>query len=132
MKTRQVLIIDDDENSLMSLAKLLEHFGHSVHTARNGKQGVELAREHKPEVILCDIEMPGELDGLEVARAVIEAAGADLPVLIAVSGYGNDDDVEKCHEAGFQHHLLKPVDGIALAKSVSVLFGADMPRSMSG
>jgi CheY-like chemotaxis protein len=132
MKARHVLIIDDDENSLLSLAKLLEYFGHVVETAVNGKQGIEKARQHKPDVVLCDIEMPGEIDGLEVARALTGDAGANVPVLIAVSGYGNEDDVEKCHEAGFQHHLLKPVDGITLAKSVSGLFGTEVSQPMSG
>lgn len=87
--------------------------GGSIHSAVDvaytGPGGVELARRAGPDVVLCDIGLPG-LDGYAVARRIREEAAGKRPVLVALTGYGEDDDRRKAREAGFDHHFTKPAD----------------------
>jgi CheY-like chemotaxis protein len=92
---------------------LLELLGHTVAVAYTGPDGVRLAREWRPDVVLCDIGLPG-LDGYGVAGALRHDPATAGARLIAVTGYGQDEDRRRTREAGFDHHLTKPVDPVAL------------------
>jgi CheY-like chemotaxis protein len=102
-------VVEDNLDAGQSLAEVLALHGHRVHVARDGRSGVALARELRPEVILCDIGLP-DLDGYAVARAI--RAGADgRPVrLVALSGYAQPEDRQRASEAGFDAHVAKPPD----------------------
>jgi PAS domain S-box-containing protein len=105
----RILVVDDNVDTARSLAKLLELLGHEVRVAYNGPEGIEAARRLEPEFILLDIGLPG-MDGYEVARRLKQEPGCRATVIIAVSGYGQDEDRRRSREAGFDHHLVKPVD----------------------
>jgi len=120
---RRVLVVDDNLDSAGSLATLLRLSGHETHAAHDGLQAVEAARELRPDVILLDIGLPG-LNGYEVCRAIRgQAWGRDIRI-VALTGWGQQQDRRRSEEAGFNTHLVKPVDPILLA---SVLAGD--PRS---
>jgi signal transduction histidine kinase/ActR/RegA family two-component response regulator len=106
---KRVLIIEDNRDTAISLKMLLRHLGFEVDIAFSGSEGIDVARRMSPDVILCDIGLPG-LDGYAVARALRNDAVTREAFLIAQSGYGQADDVRKAHEAGFDVHLIKPVD----------------------
>ena len=105
----RVLIIDDHEDAAESLSMLCRVQGHEVRTAYRGAAGLELARDFRPNAILCDLHMP-EMSGFEVARRVRESTSNDPPLLVAVSGYGSDAHRAASSAAGFDHHFVKPVD----------------------
>ena len=107
-RVRTVLVIEDNDDARESLRLLLESLGHRVLVAVDGHQGVALALEHRPEVLLVDLGLPG-LDGYEVARTVRSSPGGKSAVLIAVTGYGQAEDRRRSTEAGFDAHLVKPV-----------------------
>ena len=87
---------------------LLRVIGHEVRTAYDGPTALELARSQPPEVVLCDISMPG-MSGLEVARRLRQDLGLRDALLVAVTGYGQEEDKRRSQEAGFNAHLVKPV-----------------------
>ena len=105
----RILIVEDNKDAADSLADLLQIFGYEVRVAYNGRDGVEAAHLFRPEVVLCDIGLPGA-DGYEVARQLRSEAGTAAARLIAITGYGAEGDREKAREAGFDQHLTKPVD----------------------
>jgi len=113
MPGRRILIIEDHEDAREALRALLELEGHRVDAAATGPHGVALARENPPDIALVDIGLP-EVDGYEVARR-LRALGTACPYLVALTGYGEPEDVRRAHEAGFDAHLLKPIDPDALA-----------------
>jgi PAS domain S-box-containing protein len=106
---KRVLVVDDDEDAAESLALLLRVAGHEVYTAHDGPAAVVEARLHRPAVVLLDIGLPG-MGGHDVARRLREEAGPGEPVLVAVTGYGHEEDLRLSREAGFDLHLTKPVD----------------------
>lgn len=110
---RQILVVDDNRDSAHSLAKLLRLHGHDVRTAYDGPQALEAARIQEPEIILLDIGLPG-MDGLDVARRVRQELHLTNVVLVALTGYGQEEDRRRSQEAGFNAHLVKPVDLDAL------------------
>ncbi|HEY1376607.1 MAG TPA: response regulator, partial [Gemmataceae bacterium] len=112
---RRVLIVDDNVDSAESLALLLGIGGHNVRTAADGPAALAAARDHRPDIVLLDIGLP-RMDGYEVARRL--RGEPDLPpvTLIAMTGYGQDEDRRKARDAGFDHHLVKPVDPEELAR----------------
>jgi CheY-like chemotaxis protein len=116
---RSVLIIEDHDDAREALRALLELEGHRVETAGSGPRGLELARRRPPEVALVDIGLP-EVDGYEVARRFC-ALGPGRPYLIALTGYGQPDDIKRARDAGFDAHLLKPVDPDALARILKAI-----------
>jgi len=121
---RSILIIEDHDDAREALRALLELEGHRVDAASSGPHGLEMARRHLPDVALIDIGLP-EVDGYEVARR-LRAIATPCPYLIALTGYGQPDDVRRARDAGFDAHLLKPVDPDALA---TVLSAAPCPPS---
>jgi signal transduction histidine kinase len=108
-RKRKVLIIEDNADAAESLRLLLELRGHQVTLAHTGPAGVEAARREQPEVVLCDLALPG-MDGFAVARALRDDPRTANARLIAVSGYGHDEDQQRGREAGFDEHVLKPID----------------------
>jgi CheY-like chemotaxis protein len=106
---RRILIVDDNLDSADSLAMLLEITGNQTYLAHDGVEAIESIEKYRPEVVLLDIGLP-KLDGHEVCRRVREQPwGKDIRI-IALTGWGQDDDRRKSEEAGFNGHLVKPVD----------------------
>ncbi|HEY2156262.1 MAG TPA: response regulator [Isosphaeraceae bacterium] len=105
----RVLVVDDSADTARAMARLLGVQGYDVRVAHDGRAAIDAAREHRPDVILLDIGLPG-LNGYEVARAVRRDPGLAGVTLIAISGYGQDHDRRRSADAGFDHHLVKPVD----------------------
>ena len=106
---RRVLVADDNEDSAETLALLLQALGNEVRAVHDGQRAVEEAESFRPDVALLDIGMPG-LDGYAAARLIRSQPWGQAVVLIALTGWGLDEDVQKAREAGFDRHLLKPVD----------------------
>jgi two-component system CheB/CheR fusion protein len=106
---RRVLIVEDNQDTAESLRMLLEVHGHEVAVATTGPAGVRAALDWRPDVVLCDIGLPG-LDGYGVARELRRNPATAGLLLVAVTGYGREEDRLRSREAGFDHHLTKPVD----------------------
>ena len=115
----RILVVDDNVDAAESLAALLEIMGHSTRVARDGPSGLALAREFAPQLAFLDIGLPG-MSGHELARNLRATPGMEQLMLVARTGWGTLDDVEKSHAAGFDMHLTKPVDCGAL----DTVFGA--------
>jgi CheY-like chemotaxis protein len=114
---RSILVADDNADALETMAALLEMEGHAVHRAPDGEQALKVADAARPQVAVLDIGMPS-LNGYEVARRIrAESWGRDIR-LIALTGWGQAEDVERAHAAGFDHHVTKPVDLDALNRLV--------------
>lgn len=109
LRRRRVLIVDDNVDSAKSLAMLLEMSGHEVHLAHDGQQAIELAEQIRPDVVLLDIGLP-KLNGYDACRHIRQQAWGRDVILVAVTGWGHEDDRNKSRNAGFNHHLVKPVD----------------------
>jgi CheY-like chemotaxis protein len=106
---RNILIADDNQDALESLALMLRLEGHEVHCASDGEEALALAGQRRPEIVVLDVGMP-KLDGCEVARRIrAESWGRDA-VLVALTGWGQEVDRRRSREAGFDMHLVKPVD----------------------
>jgi PAS domain S-box-containing protein len=106
-RPRTVLVIEDNLDSARTLADVLELQGHHVHVARNGTEGLALAREVRPDLVLCDIGLP-DVDGYAVAREIRRDPEIGATPLIALSGYAQQEDRERSAQAGFDAHLPKP------------------------
>ena len=106
---RRILVVDDKRSNAQSLEVLLEGLGQEVYTAYDGLAGLELARQHRPDVVLLDIGLP-LMDGYEVARRCREEPTLQGMTLVAMTGYGQDSDKQRSQEAGFDAHLVKPVN----------------------
>jgi CheY-like chemotaxis protein len=124
---RRILLADDNNDALESLATLLELNGHQVFTAANGALALERAREHMPDVALLDIGMP-LLDGYEVARRIRAQPWGRSITLVALTGWGQDSDRHRSREAGFDSHLVKPLDLDKLTEVLSRVPAADAVR----
>lgn len=104
----RVLVVDDNRDTATSCAMLLKRMGHEVETAYDGLAAIEAARNYRPQVLFLDIGLPG-MNGYEVARTLREE-GFQNELIVAVSGYGQADDRRRSREAGFDRHLVKPID----------------------
>lgn len=124
---RKVLIADDNIDAAESLGLLLELEGHDVRMAHQGREALSLAQLFRPDVALLDIGMP-DISGYEVARQLRRAPWAQGLLLIAVTGWGQDDDRRRALEAGFDHHLCKPVDADTLNDLIEGAPRADKGR----
>jgi two-component system CheB/CheR fusion protein len=117
---RRVLVVDDNADAATSLADLLAVIGHEVRVAHTGPAAIEAAATFRPEVLLLDIGLPG-MDGYEVARRVREHSALKETLLVALTGYGQEEDRQRAAEAGFDHHLTKPVAWEELEKALGCL-----------
>ncbi len=113
----RALVVDDNADTALGLSRLLQFHGFDVATARDGPAAIALARERPPDVALLDVGMPG-MDGFEVARAIRREPACRNVRLIAVTGYGRDEDRARARAAGFDEHLTKPVDPDLLLASL--------------
>jgi PAS domain S-box-containing protein len=111
---KRIVIADDNEDSVVLLAELLELLGHDVWTASDGAEAVERAAEVQPDMIVLDLGMP-RMDGFEAARRIRETPAGKGAFLVALTGWGQDSDRRRTREAGFDRHLVKPVDPRALS-----------------
>jgi signal transduction histidine kinase len=112
---RRILIVDDNTDPASSLAMLLKISGNETHTAQDGLEAVEKAQQIRPDVILLDIGLP-KMNGLDTCRRIREQPWGKNMVLVAMTGWGQDDDRRQSKAAGFDHHMVKPVDHDALMK----------------
>jgi PAS domain S-box-containing protein len=106
---RRVLVVEDNADAADSLREVLDLDGHTTRVAHLGAEGLRVARDFRPDVILCDLGLP-DLDGFEVARAVRADVAIARTTLVALSGYARPEDVAKARAAGFDFHLAKPPD----------------------
>ena len=119
---RRILVVEDNADAREMLRVVLELAGHEVHEAVDGPSGLARALDLRPDIALVDIGLPG-FDGLEIARRVRQAVGASIQ-LVALTGYGQPDDRRLALEAGFDAHLVKPVDPPALLAAIRAVFSA--------
>jgi signal transduction histidine kinase len=112
---RRLLVVDDLKDNADSLAMLLGMMGHEVHVAYDGETGVEAAERHRPEVVLLDIGMP-KLNGYDACRRIRQQPWGRGMHIVAITGWGQEHDRRRGEEAGFEDHMVKPVDPAALLK----------------
>ncbi|HEX9945131.1 MAG TPA: PAS domain-containing protein [Thermoanaerobaculia bacterium] len=105
----RILVVDDNEDSAESLAVWLRLIGHDARTAHDGPRALEMAMEFHPEVVLLDIGMPG-MNGYDVARRLRQEPATQKAMIVAMTGWGQEEDRRRSQEAGFDRHLVKPVD----------------------
>jgi CheY-like chemotaxis protein len=117
---RRVLVVDDNEDAAASLSLLLEVMGHEIYTAYDGLEALTTAAMFRPDVILLDLGMP-KLNGYEAARQMREQPWGKQVTLIAITGWGQERDQRRTQEAGFDHHLVKPVDPALLESLLASL-----------
>ncbi len=118
--SRRILVVDDNEDSANSLATFLQLLGNETHTAFDGIEALEKAAALQPDVVLLDIGMP-KLNGYEAARQIRAQPWGEHVILVAVTGWGQADDRLKAHEAGFDCHMVKPIDPAALTSILATL-----------
>jgi CheY-like chemotaxis protein/two-component sensor histidine kinase len=116
----RILIVDDNRDGADSLGMMLRMMGNDTRTAYDGQEGVDVAGEFRPDVILLDIGLP-RLNGYEACRRIRGQPWGAGVVLIAVTGWGQEEDRRRSHEAGFDKHMVKPVDPTALMKLLAEL-----------
>ncbi len=121
----RVLVVDDNADAADSLAWLLRHGDHEVRTAHDGRQAVEVAHEFRPQAVVLDLGLP-EIDGYEVARRLRQHADTRGALLVALSGYGQQEHRRRSSEAGFDYHFVKPLDFGGLQRIL--LEAQDRPR----
>jgi PAS domain S-box-containing protein len=115
---RRILIADDNEDGVRSLSLLLQMAGHETCTVHDGMAAVAAAEEFQPDVVILDIDMP-QMDGCEAARRIARLARGDAILRIALTGLAQKADRERIRDAGFHHHLVKPVQAQVLAELIS-------------
>ncbi|CAN5206014.1 hypothetical protein BH11PLA2_BH11PLA2_19050 [soil metagenome] len=123
---RRILIVDDNRDAAETLSMLLGILGHDVRTAHDGYAGVIAAEEFRPDLVLMDLGMP-RFNGYEAARQIRAKPWGRGPFLVALTGWGADDDRRKTQDAGFDRHLVKPVDSDDLVKII-----AEIPVNSAG
>lgn len=119
MQPQRILVIEDNADMRDTLQTLLILHGHEVFAAGDGVNGLALAREVQPILVLCDIGLPGECDGFVVARSMREDPELASIRLVALSGYGQEQDRQRARQSGFDHHLLKPIDFAELSAVIA-------------
>ena len=121
-----ILLVEDNEDAADTLADWLGEMGHRVTIARTGPDGLEKALALRPQLVLCDIGLPG-MDGVEVCKRVRAAKVEPQPMMVALTGWGKEEDRKRTKEAGFDHHLVKPVALDMLTNVLDSVGGADDP-----
>jgi PAS domain S-box-containing protein len=118
----RLMVVDDNKDAAVSLAMLLRLQGHMIRVAHDGPSALELVQSYRPAMIFLDIGMPG-MDGYEVARRLRQQPGLESVVLVALTGWGQQEDRRRTAEAGFNHHLVKPPEPKALEGLIAELNG---------
>ncbi len=116
----RILVVDDNHDSALSMAMMLQIMGHDTRTAHDGESAVSTAETFLPEVVLLDIGLP-KLNGYEVAQRIREQDWGQSMFLIAVTGWGQDEDRQRSREVGLNLHMVKPVEPAALEKLLATL-----------
>jgi CheY-like chemotaxis protein len=116
----KILVVDDNHDSALSLAMMLSIMGHETRTAHDGESAVSSAEAFLPDVVLLDIGLP-KLNGYEVAQRIRGNAWGKSMFLIAVTGWGQDEDRQRSSEVGLNLHMVKPVEPSVLEKLLSEL-----------
>ncbi len=109
----RILVVDDNRDAATSLALLLNIAGNETQTAHDGQQAIEAAAKYRPDMILLDIGLP-KMNGYEACRRIREQPWGKNIVLVALTGWSLDEDSPESKDAGFDHHLVKPVEFDAL------------------
>ena len=117
---RRILIADDNEDAVESLALLLSMMGNETRTAPDGVAALQVGESFAPEIVLLDIGMP-KLNGYEAARRMRALPWGSRLVLVALTGRSQDEDRRRSHEAGFDFHLVKPIEPAALEKLLAIV-----------
>jgi PAS domain S-box-containing protein len=115
---RRVLVVDDNEDAAETMAILFQFWGHEVRTAYDGPSALSLAAEYRPEIVLLDIGLPG-ISGYEVAQQLRKMPGLETVTIVAVTGYGQEEDRRRALEAGFNSYLVKPVEPAELQSLIA-------------
>jgi two-component system CheB/CheR fusion protein len=118
--THRVLIVDDSSDMVETVAELARTWGHDVAVAQDGPAALELASKFRPDIALIDIGLP-EMDGYVLARQLRQQPGVETALLVAMTGYGRQEDRRAAHEAGFALHLVKPLDPVRLERLLATL-----------
>jgi CheY-like chemotaxis protein len=116
----RILVVDDNEDAASSSAIMLKMMGNEVRTACDGEEAVQAAGEFRPQVVLLDIGLP-KMNGYEVAHTIRQQPWGSNMILVAVTGWGQEADKRMSEEAGFDHHMVKPVDPRNLMKHLAGL-----------
>ncbi len=116
----RLLVVDDNMDAADSLAMLLRLGLHEVQVAYTGPEALQAALNYRPDIILLDIGLPG-LDGYQIAKRLRREPQTQKAVLIALTGYGQESDKEQARQAGFDHHLVKPVDPTQLQNLLALM-----------
>jgi len=109
-RRRRILIVEDFLDAAITLELLLERQGHTVEAAPDGSSGLAKARRFGPDLLLCDLGLPGELDGYQVARAMRAIPGLETLPMVALTGFTAPETLQRARQAGFSARLTKPVD----------------------
>lgn len=127
----RVLIVEDNRDSAKTLQLLLSLFGHQTEVAGDGQAGLTATRAYQPHVVVSDLGLPGAMDGFAFARAVRADQSLNEVVLIALSGYGQEEDRRRAREAGFDRFLVKPVDAVTIKSILDTVAAAGDGSSAS-
>src|SRR5262249_32453124 len=119
-RQRRILAVDDSRDAADSLTLMLQLMGHETRTAYDGLEAIQAAAVFRPEVILLDIGLP-KMNGYEAARRIRQQPWGKDVVLIAITGWGQEEDKRRALDAGFDHHLTKPVEGAALERLLALM-----------
>ena len=109
----RVLVIEDHKDTAELMIEILREAGHEVRAVHSGRDGLDAARSLAAEVVLCDVGLP-DIDGYEVARRLRADAATAGARLVALTGYAGDDEQQKARDAGFDRHVVKPIDPLEL------------------
>jgi CheY-like chemotaxis protein/two-component sensor histidine kinase len=123
---RRILVVDDNRDAADSLAAMLRIMGHETQRAYDGLEAAQAAATFRPEIVLLDIGLP-KMNGYEVARQIRQQPWGKTMVLIALTGWGQDEDKRRAFEAGIDHHLTKPVEAAVLGKLLALISPARLP-----
>jgi two-component system, OmpR family, response regulator len=119
-KNRRILLVDDSADAAIAMSMLLEALGHEVRTEHDGPRALAALDVFRPEVVVLDIGLPG-MSGYELAQRLRGMPELDGIRLVAVTGYGQPEDYQRTREAGFDEHLVKPVEQGSLERSLAAL-----------
>ena len=121
---RKILIVEDNEKNRILIRDILQHFGYETIEAENGEEGIRMAKEHRPDLILMDMQMP-VMDGFKAIKALRADPGTEKIKIIAITSFSMKGDREKAIEAGADDYLSKPIDTRNLIKVVRRILGEE-------